>query len=472
MLSKRLNQYGLFSEKLLQLQEQHKEKKSLVRSKYIEKVAQVLNGYSKNALELVYKKNCDEAQQRYSKLIQDVQAEYSQKTDGYPADDPTDTVYFSSYTNTAKALGLDLGVTPDIKKYVSDNHDYNRVTPLLHPFDLRYAMYKEAALNEADRHLTRRFYDFSYCDEDTSLLEQAVYSIDLTTNGRLFKHACVFNSHEKIRNENTLYIDCSEHRVVCHLLSPDKKVVLTHHYPMYTVISDTTLSAEMLAGSLQSFIQANYAWFVDDMRRLARINIIDAFDRLLETMPSFKAHVVHTIAESNRELARTNGFESGLGLTKAHMCRSAGQNIYGIEQSPLFVLRAECAEKTATLNAECMTIYDNSKKEMLQTIEDKENACNAEKRAYHAALDHIEDEMEWPYLEAIVPTDMASFDEYMNAQIGLKANAALCDDSPNSSEELNFTPQKRICYSKPPNEVSSTKSTQLNPLASAFTPHK
>jgi hypothetical protein len=76
MLLKHLNQYGLFSEKLLQLRAQHEEEKSLARSNYIEKQSKILKGYSKEALDLARRKTCDEAQRHYSNLIQDTQAAY------------------------------------------------------------------------------------------------------------------------------------------------------------------------------------------------------------------------------------------------------------------------------------------------------------------------------------------------------------------------------------------------------------
>jgi|GEM_PF-2299607 len=325
----------------------------------------------------------------------------------------------TSYEMVAKRLGLD-GVTPDITGNVGANtpYPYDSIQPIVGYMDLKWALY-EATKNSDESELIRRFYDVSSDDPavDVARLNKAVQSLDLGALSLVFKHRCLFMAPPLIPDERTLYVDfCGEDKVNLTVISPYGDI-LRRYYHITTELSEQIPDLDTSKRVLKDEIVANTTEFVQKLYYRDKAGSFDAFSALMASTPGFKAHVIKTIAASNRALKRPEGVDD-IKLTKRHISSSKDGTICTFDETPSHDAREVYHALTYSIDARYYARDKSLKKNCLEAIHEaellKQDMCRRAKAVYDSTSDEIENEFTWDELAAELSVHAKAFDYFTN----------------------------------------------------------
>lgn len=309
----------------------------------------------------------------------------------------------TSYEMVAKRIGLD-GVTPDITSNVGSSipYPYDTIQPIVGYMDLKWALC-EAAKNPEESELIRRFYDVSSDDPDVDVvcLKEAVQSLDLRALSLVFKHQCLFMAPPLLPEERTLYVDfCGEDKVNLTVISPYGDI-LNGSYPITTEKS-----------VLKDEIVANTTEFVQKLYYRNRAGSFDAFSALMASTDGFKAHVIKTIAATNRALKLPEGV-SDMKLTKRHISCSSDATPCAFDETPSHDARKAYHTLTHTIDARYYARVESLKKSCVEAIHEAEllerDMCRRAKDIYDSECNDIDHEFAWDELAADISVHAQAF---------------------------------------------------------------
>mgnify|MGYP003630111006 CR=1 FL=1 len=327
----------------------------------------------------------------------------------------------TSYEMVAKRLGLD-GVTPDITGNVGANtpYPYDSIQPIVGYMDLKWALY-EATKNSDESELIRRFYDVSSDDPavDVARLNKAVKSLDLGALSLVFKHRCLFMAPPLIPDERTLYVDfCGEDedKVNLTVISPYGDI-LRRSYHITTELSEQIPDLDTSKRVLTDEIVANTTEFVQKLYYRDKAGSFDAFSALMASTPGFKAHVIKTIAASNRALKRPEGVDD-IKLTKRHISSSKDGTICTFDETPSHDAREVYHALTHSIDARyyarCKVLEETCAEAIHEAELLKQDMCRRAQAVYDSSCDEIEHELAWDELAAEISVHAKAFDYFTN----------------------------------------------------------
>lgn len=140
---------------------------------------------------------------------------------------------------------------------------------------------------------------------------------------------------------------------------------------------------------------------------------LDEFPSSLNSTPGFKAHVIKTLAESNRSLKLSAKMKE-LKLTKRHISYSFDTPFYIFDDTPfhqkITAFRVEASEIHARYYAQCNVL----EKQFADTIYEAKVAQytmhNEAQKIYDLVLNEIEDELAWKSLATELSVYVKAFD--------------------------------------------------------------
>ena len=332
----------------------------------------------------------------------------------------------TSYEMVAERIGLD-GVTPDIATYVSRDTPYDSIQPLIGYMDLKQALY-EGTKNPEGSDLIRHFYDVTSDDPtiDVAILKEAVQSLDLGASSQIFKHRCVFMAPPLSPEERTLYIDFSGETLVTFTVVSPYGEILSKPYHVKTETVGQTPESYTQEDSRRDYIVEHTADFVRKLYYCNKATAFDAFSYLMASTNGFKAHVIKTIAASNRSLKRPEGI-GDIKLTKQHLGRSRDATACTFDETPFHHANEAYHTLASAIDARYYAKCKALDKTSAEAILLEQDMCRKAEAIYHLACEEIERELEWDELAAEISVHEKAFQYFSNpdsctAKVGQKTS--------------------------------------------------
>ncbi|MDF1684203.1 MAG: hypothetical protein P1U36_06055 [Legionellaceae bacterium] len=323
----------------------------------------------------------------------------------------------TSYEMVAARIGLD-GITPNITTYMSTKTPYDSIQPLVGYMDLRFALY-EATKNPDESELKREFYDISgYApDVDVASLKEAVHSLDLAALSQIFKHRCLFMRPPSSPEERTLYVDVlGEFEATFTVVSPYGEVLTKSYHIELKQEAEPLYTQEK---TMRDYIVENAADFVRKLYSRSQAGSFDAFSELMESHHGFKAHVLKTIAASNRALKRPEGLND-IKLTKRHISASRDGAVCTFDETPFYhateAFHAQTLAIDARYYARCKALEETCAEGIHEADLLKKDMYHRADVAYDLACNAVEHELEWDELAAELSVHRKAFYYYANPE--------------------------------------------------------